>query len=158
MTPRERRFWGAAAVIVGVGASVALMLTAFSDNLLFFYTPSQVQAGEVPTGRNVRVGGLVVAGSVTRAPDALGVRFKVTDLKETVEIAYDGILPDLFREGQGIIAQGSLEAGGVLKASEVLAKHDENYMPPEVAQSLAMKGTGPLAPVSHPEAIGTATP
>jgi len=151
MTPRQRRFAGAAAVLLGVSAAVAMMLTTVSDNLLFFYTPTQVASGGVPADRNVRVGGLVVSGSIERNPQSLAVRFEVTDMAHVVAVRYEGILPDLFREGQGIIAQGRIGADGVLEASEVLAKHDENYMPPEVASSLAMKGDGPLAPV-HPDA------
>lgn len=151
MTPRQRRFWGAISVVAGVMGAVAILLGAVSENLLFFYTPSQVAAGEIPAGRNVRVGGLVVSGSIERNPASLAVRFQVTDMAHVVPVHFEGILPDLFREGQGIIAQGRMDAAGVFQATEVLAKHDENYMPPEVAQSLAMKGEGPLAPV-HPGA------
>jgi cytochrome c-type biogenesis protein CcmE len=158
MTPRQRRFAGAAAVLLGVSGAVAMMLTTVSDNLLFFYTPTQVAGGEVPTDHTVRVGGLVVSGSIERNPESLAVRFEVTDMAHVIPVRYEGILPDLFREGQGIIAQGRLGADGTLEATEVLAKHDENYMPPEVASSLAMKGDGPLAPV-HPDARpATATP
>ncbi|HAZ60642.1 MAG TPA: cytochrome c maturation protein CcmE [Gammaproteobacteria bacterium] len=151
MTPRQRRFLGAFAVLAGVATAAAVLLSAVSENLLFFYTPSQVAAGEVPADRTVRVGGLVVSGSIERNPDSLAVRFQVTDMARVVPVSYEGILPDLFREGQGIIAQGRIDANGVFQATEVLAKHDENYMPPEVAATLAMKGEGPLAPV-HPDA------
>jgi len=151
MTPRQRRFWGAISVVAGVTGAAAILLGAVSENLLFFYTPSQVAAGEVPGDRNVRVGGLVVSGSIQRNPANLAVHFQVTDMAHVVPVNYEGILPDLFREGQGIIAQGRMDANGVFQATEVLAKHDENYMPPEVAQSLAQKGEGPLAPV-HPDA------
>ena len=137
MTPtRKRRLYAVMAILVGVGAAVALGLTAFQDNLLYFFSPTEVQAGEVPAGRVFRVGGMVVDGSVERTPGDLTVRFTLTDYAEEVTVSYTGILPDLFREGQGIIAQGSLDENNLFVASEVLAKHDENYMPPEVADAL----------------------
>ncbi len=123
-------------LVVGIGTAVALALSAFQENMLFFFNPSEVVAGEVPTDRTIRVGGLVTNGSVKRANDSLLVEFSVTDTKNSVPVKYEGILPDLFREGQGIIAIGRLEADGSFKAQEVLAKHDETYMPPEVADSL----------------------
>ena len=111
-------------------------MTAFEENLLYFYSPTQVKAGEAPQTHSFRVGGLVVDGSVKRAPDSLMVQFDVTDNVESMTIEYTGILPDLFREGQGIVAMGSFAVGGNFVADEVLAKHDENYMPPEVADAL----------------------
>ena len=124
------------AVVFGVAIAAVLGLTAFEENLLYFYSPTQVKAGEAPQTHSFRVGGLVVDGSVKRAPDSLMVQFDVTDNVESMTIEYTGILPDLFREGQGIVAMGSFAAGGNFVADEVLAKHDENYMPPEVADAL----------------------
>jgi len=119
-----------------MGIAVAFALNAFRQNLLFFFSPSQVLAGEAPPNHAFRVGGLVVGGSVLRTPGVLTVHFKVTDTVNQLAVEYDGILPDLFREGQGIVAQGELRDDGVFVASEVLAKHDENYMPPEVADAI----------------------
>jgi len=127
-------------IVAGVGTATALALKAFQENLMYFYSPTQVVGGEAPTMRNFRVGGLVVAGSVNRNPENLEVSFDLTDTMHTVTVTYDGILPDLFREGQGIVANGSLAENGVFIASEVLAKHDENYMPPEVSEALEKAG------------------
>ncbi len=139
MTPtRKRRLMMVALIVLGVGAAAALALTAFNKNLMFFFSPSQVAAGEAPLNRSFRVGGMVKDNSVNR--DGLTVRFVVHDNAKEVTIAYTGILPDLFREGQGIVAQGKLAADGVFIADEVLAKHDENYMPPEVAAAMKPKG------------------
>ncbi|WP_297527874.1 cytochrome c maturation protein CcmE [Thiohalobacter sp.] len=136
MTPaRRNRLLLALAVVTGVGVAVALALKAFQSNLMFFYSPTEVAAGKVPANAVIRVGGLVVPGSIQRERDSLTVRFVVTDNQARVPVEYTGILPDLFREGQGIIARGRL-AGGRVVADEVLARHDENYMPPEVAESL----------------------
>jgi cytochrome c-type biogenesis protein CcmE len=136
MTPRQRRLWAVVLVLIGMGIATALILTAFNKNLMYFYSPSQISAGEAPQERPFRVGGLVVKGSVKRAPNSLAVRFTLTDTIKNVDVTFDGILPDLFREGQGIVANGKLGGDGVFVASEVLAKHDENYMPPEVAAAL----------------------
>jgi cytochrome c-type biogenesis protein CcmE len=125
-----------ALILAGVGTSVAFALQAFQKNLLYFYSPSQVEAGEAPLARTIRVGGMVEKGSVQRAPGSLEVRFTVTDFAHELTVSYTGVLPDLFREGQGIIARGRFADGGVFVAEEVLAKHDENYMPPEVKDSL----------------------
>lgn len=133
---RKQRLIIVALIVLGVGAATALVLTAFSENLLFFYSPSQVLAAEAPVNRNFRLGGLVEEGSLRREGDGLTVRFVVTDLKASTPVVYTGILPDLFREGQGIVALGRLGPDGVFTAEEVLAKHDENYMPPEVAEAL----------------------
>lgn len=134
MTPRRKRFAIILGVVVAVGAATALVLNAFQSNLVFFYSPSQVAAKEAPTNRTFRIGGLVQAGSVRR--DGVDVHFLVTDTAQTIPVQYRGILPDLFKEGKGVVAQGQLGADGVFVAREVLAKHDENYMPPEAAQAL----------------------
>ena len=136
MNKRSRRKVLIFAVVFGVAIATVLGLTAFEENLLYFYSPAQVKAGEAPQTHSFRVGGLVVDGSVKRAPDSLMVQFDVTDNTETMTIEYTGILPDLFREGQGIVAMGRFKDGGNFVADEVLAKHDENYMPPEVADAL----------------------
>ncbi len=136
MKSRHHRLIGIGLVLVGVGLGATFLLRAMNENILFYYSPSQVAAGEPPEGRRFRVGGLVVPGSVQREEGNMEVKFVLTDNAQTVAIVYSGILPDLFREGQGIIAHGELTAPGVFTADEVLAKHDENYMPPEVEQSL----------------------
>jgi len=137
MTPkRKKRLLLIALMVAGVGIASGFALKAFNENLMFFYTPSAIVAGEAPVGHPIRAGGLVTTGSVQRQPDGLTVRFDITDNAETVTIQYTGILPDLFREGQGIVALGELNQEQMFIASEVLAKHDENYMPPEVADAL----------------------
>jgi cytochrome c-type biogenesis protein CcmE len=135
MTPRRKRLLAVAGILLGVAASTALALRAFDDNMLYFYDPSQVAAGQAPTGKTFRVGGMVTQGSVKRVPGSLEVQFVVTDFAHSVTVSYNKLLPDLFREGQGVIAHGHL-SDGVFVADEVLAKHDEKYMPPEVAKSL----------------------
>lgn len=127
-------------VIAGVAIAVGLALQAFEENLLFFYSPTQVLAGEPPEGRKFRLGGLVATGSMEREPGDLQLRFVVTDNQNVMTVTYEGVLPDLFREGQGVIAHGRLQPDGTFRAEEVLAKHDENYMPPEVAEVLAETG------------------
>lgn len=137
MTPKHKKRLGMVLLIViGISAATALALTAFRENMLFFYSPSQIIAGEAPVDRVIRLGGLVTKDSVRRATDSLQVEFVVTDMAQTIAVQYSGILPDLFREGQGIVAIGKMQANGTFVADEVLAKHDENYMPPEVAASL----------------------
>jgi cytochrome c-type biogenesis protein CcmE len=126
--------------LAALGIAAALVLNAFQSNLVFFFTPSQVVSREAPQGRSFRIGGLVEAGSVVRDKDALTVRFRVTDTAKTIPVTYTGILPDLFREGKGVVAQGKLGPDGVFHANEVLAKHDENYMPPEAAEALRKAG------------------
>ncbi len=133
---RKKRLYLIFLMLSGVGIGIALALNAFNDNLMFFYSPSEVVAGEAPADHPIRVGGLVRDGSVERQQNGLTVHFDITDNAETVTIEYTGILPDLFREGQGIVARGKLNPSGVFVADEVLAKHDENYMPPEVADAL----------------------
>ncbi len=136
MKPRHKRFAFILVGLVGVGVAAVLILNAFRDNLVFFFSPSQVVSKEAPVGRSFRLGGLVEEGSLQRQADGVTVRFLVTDTVETIPVVYSGILPDLFREGQGVVAQGKLGEDGVFHADEVLAKHDENYMPPEVAEAL----------------------
>jgi cytochrome c-type biogenesis protein CcmE len=144
MTPKRRkRLAIVVLMLVGIGVAVGLALNAFQQNLLFFFSPSQVAAGEAPKERAFRIGGLVTKGSVQRQSDGLTVRFVVTDMVHSTPITYKGILPDLFREGQGIIAQGRMREDGMFVATEVLAKHDENYMPPEVADALKTAGVKP---------------
>lgn len=134
MKPRHWKLAAAAGLLLTLGVVAALVLRAFNSNLVFFYTPSQVSAGEAPNGRVFRVGGLVEPGSLQR--DGVKVSFRVTDTARTMTVAYEGILPDLFKEGKGAVAQGKIGDDGVFMASEVLAKHDENYMPPEAAQAV----------------------
>ena len=134
MKPRHKRAAIVVGVLAAVGVAVALVLNAFNSNLVFFYTPSQIVAKEAPQGRTFRVGGMVEKGSVQR--EGVTVRFVVTDTAKEVNVRYDGVLPDLFKEGKGVVAQGQLGADGVFVAREVLAKHDENYMPPEAADAL----------------------
>jgi cytochrome c-type biogenesis protein CcmE len=133
MKPRHQRIVIAVVVLGVVGAAATLVLNAFQSNLVFFYSPSQIEAKEAPTGRTFRLGGLVEAGSVVR--EGVQVSFVVTDTAKSVPVRYQGILPDLFKEGKGVVAQGQLQ-DGVFIAREVLAKHDENYMPPEAAEAL----------------------
>jgi cytochrome c-type biogenesis protein CcmE len=143
MTPRRKRMVVVGLILLGVSVAAFFALQAFQKNLLYFFTPTQVAAGEAPKGYPFRVGGLVVTGTVKREPNSLNVRFTISDGVVTIPVSYSGILPDLFREGQGIISIGKLNAQGVFEASEVLAKHDENYMPPEVAESLKQSGKTP---------------
>ena len=134
MTPRRKRLAIIGGIVVAVGAITALVLNAFSSNLVFFYSPSQVAAHEAPQGRPFRIGGMVTMGSVKR--DGVDVVFTVTDLVKSMQVHYHGTLPDLFKEGKGVVAEGKLDPDGVFTAKEVLAKHDENYMPPEAAAAL----------------------
>ncbi len=138
MTPKRRRLWLLVGSLATLGAAAALVLTALSDNLVFFYSPSQVAEKGIVPDRRFRLGGLVEAGSVQKNGEE--VRFTVTDTHKTMPVVYRGLLPDLFREGQGVIAEGTLRADGVFVAREVLAKHDENYMPPEVAKAIKEAG------------------
>lgn len=135
MTKRQQRMMAVAALVLGVGAAAALGFTAFKKNMMYFQTPSDLIAGTAPKGAKLRLGGLVEAGSVSRG-DGLTVQFRMADCTNVVNVRYDGILPDLFREGQGIVATGRLAPSGEFVADEVLAKHDENYMPPDLAESL----------------------
>jgi len=134
--PRHKRLAIIVAGVVALAVAAALVLNAFQSNLVFFFSPSQIAAGEAPKDRAFRVGGMVQAGSLKRLGDGLTVEFIVTDTAKNIPVTYKGILPDLFREGKGVVAQGRLGPDGVFRASEVLAKHDENYMPPEAAHAL----------------------
>ena len=136
MTPRRKRMITVVAILAGVGIATAFALQSFQKNLLYYYSPSQIQAGEAPSARSFRVGGLVENGSLKREPGSLEVRFTLTDYAHQQSVSYTGVLPDLFREGQGVIARGKMGSDGMFVAEEVLAKHDENYMPPEVKDSL----------------------
>jgi cytochrome c-type biogenesis protein CcmE len=138
MTPKRRRLWLLVASLAVLGAAAALVLTALNDNLVFFYSPTQVAEKHVAPERRFRLGGLVETGSVKK--NGQEIRFVVTDTVKTVPVVYRGLLPDLFREGQGVVAEGSLGPDGVFVAREVLAKHDENYMPPEVAKAIKDAG------------------
>ena len=136
---KQRRLWFAAAVVLAGAGGAALVVTALKDNVLYFYSPSDLASRHVPAGVAFRIGGLVQRGSVKRGPGAT-IHFLVTDGRKTVPVEYTGMLPDLFREGQGVVAAGALDGGGTFTANEVLAKHDERYMPPEVVDALKRAG------------------
>jgi cytochrome c-type biogenesis protein CcmE len=143
VTPRRKRLYVVLGILGGVAASVSLAMMAQRDNLAYYLDPSEIAAGKAPLAKRFRIGGMVVKGSVARNPGDLQVRFVLTDFAHEVPVEYTGVLPDLFREGQGIIAHGTMNSKGAFVADEVLAKHDEKYMPPEVAASLKNKaGTG----------------
>jgi len=169
MTPRQRRMTLVFGIVVGVGIAGALALSAFRNNVTFFFDPSKVAAGEVKPGQHFRLGGMVVKGSVKREPGSLEVHFLVTDFSHDVPVTYSKVLPDLFREGTGVVANGQLRSDGTFVADEVLAKHDEKYMPPEVAKSLKRRhgeareealGEAPPTPATGGQAppAGPATP
>ena len=136
MTPRRRRLFWVLGIVAGVGIAGGLALRAFQQNVMFYFDPSRIAAGEVKPGQRFRLGGMVQQGSVARTPGSLEVRFVVTDFRHSVPVRYDNVLPDLFREGAGVVAHGRMDGSGTFVADEVLAKHDEKYMPPEVARSL----------------------
>ena len=136
MKPRHKRIAMIAGGLAALALAAGLVLTAFQQNLVFFFTPSQVAANEAPQGKLFRIGGMVETGSVRRQPDGVTVRFTVTDTAKSIPVVYQGALPDLFREGKGVVAQGRIGPDGVFQAKEVLAKHDENYMPPEAAEAV----------------------
>ena len=144
MKPRTKRGLAVVGGLALLSVAVALVLDAFQSNLVFFFSPSQVVANEAPRERTFRIGGLVKEGSVHRDGRSLIVTFVVTDLAQTIPVTYAGLLPDLFREGKGVVAQGKLDRAGVFHADQVLAKHDENYMPPEAAAALAQAQHGRL--------------
>ena len=152
MKPRHRRFAWIGAGVAALGVAAALVLNAFQSNLVFFFSPTQVAAHEAPQGRAFRIGGLVESGSLVREADSLTVRFRVTDTSRTIPVVYTGLLPDLFKEGKGVVAQGTLQPDGTFHATEVLAKHDENYMPPEAKAALeqAQRNGGTMQTLSHP--------
>lgn len=149
MKPRQQRMLAVGLVLVGVAIAALFTLQALKDNMMFFVSVSDVVAGEYPQGRNFRLGGLVLAGSVAREEDSLEMTFKVTDLRCEVPVSYTGVLPDLFREGQGVVAHGHLDDSGVFVADTILAKHDENYMAPEVADSLVDHVADQTEPLSE---------
>ena len=140
MTRKRRRLYLVLFGMALLGVATALMLNAFSDNLVFFHTPSDVTAKSFEQDRRFRLGGLVEEESVKKAEDGMTTHFRITDHDNAIKVVFKGSLPDLFREGQGVVAEGKLDASGVFLASEVLAKHDENYMPPEVADALKKSG------------------
>ncbi|HRH89114.1 MAG TPA: cytochrome c maturation protein CcmE [Rubrivivax sp.] len=144
MKPRTRRGLGIAAGLATLGVAAMLVLNAFRSNLVFFFSPSQIVANEAPRDRNFRIGGLVEEGSLKRDGNSLTITFVVTDMAQRVPVSYTGMLPDLFKEGKGVVAQGKLGADGVFRAEQVLAKHDENYMPPEAADALEKARHGQL--------------
>ncbi len=156
MKPRHKRMLFIVGGVVGIGIAAGLILNAFNSNMVFFFSPTQVVDKEAPQGRNFRLGGLVTVGSVKREDDGLTVHFTVTDNLNTIPVVYSGILPDLFREGEGVVAQGRLDEDGIFRAEEVLAKHDETYMPPEVAEALekAKEAGGNPAPQNMPAGNG----
>jgi cytochrome c-type biogenesis protein CcmE len=148
VTPRRKRLYVVLGILGGVAASVSLAMMAQRDNLAYYLDPSEIAAGKAPLAKRFRIGGMVVKGSVARKPGDLQVRFVLTDFAHEVPVEYTGVLPDLFREGQGIIAHGTMNSHGAFVADEVLAKHDEKYMPPEVAASLKNKaGTSPAGTI-----------
>ncbi|NIA27121.1 MAG: cytochrome c maturation protein CcmE [Desulfobulbaceae bacterium] len=149
MKPRQQRMLAVGLVVIGVGIAAAFTLQALKDNMMFFVSVSDVVAGDYPKERNFRLGGLVLAGSVERQEGSLEMMFTVTDLRCEVPVSYTGVLPDLFREGQGVVAHGRLDDRGVFVADTILAKHDENYMSPEVADSLVDHVADQTAPLSE---------
>lgn len=152
MTPRRQRMLAVAVILVGISIAAVMVLRALDSNLMYFVSPSEVASGEAPVGQPFRLGGLVVAGSFKREPGSLEATFDVTDNASVVTVSYTGVLPDLFKEGQGMIANGRLQDNGVFLAEEVLAKHDENYMSPEVAKMLEEQGhPGKAAPAAAQE-------
>ena len=142
MTPRQRRVTLVVGILVGVSAAVALAVRAMNENVMFFFDPTQVASGEAPIDKRFRLGGMVRPGTVVREPGTLEMSFVVTDFQKDVSVKYSGIVPDLFRENQGVVAHGRLGADGTFVADEILAKHDENYMPPEVAEAIKNKHGG----------------
>ena len=150
MTRRQRRMVLVLGIVGGVSIAGALALSAFRQNVTFFFDPTQVAAGQVPSGERFRLGGMVTQGSLHRAPGSLEVRFVVTDFSHDVPVSYTGVLPDLFREGAGVVAHGQMRHDGTFVADEVLAKHDEKYMPPEVARSLKKRHGESRADVTAP--------
>jgi len=155
MTARQKRMMFVALLVIGVGVFITLIMQSLNENMNHFYSPTEILEGKAPAERNFRIGGLVVAGSVKRDPNSLKIEFDLTDGAKNFGVLYVGILPDLFREGQGIVATGKLK-NNVFVAEEVLAKHDENYMPPEVAEALKKSGKwkdGKMQDMQHPENV-----
>ena len=150
MKPRYKRLAMIATSVVALTVAALFILNAFRSNLVFFYSPTEVLAGKAPVERTFRLGGMVESGSVQREPNSLKVRFVVTDLRNSLPVYFEGILPDLFREGQGVVVQGTLRSDRLFQAREVLAKHDENYMPPEAAKALEGSSFVPGKDVKRP--------
>lgn len=157
MKPRQKRFVFIVVAVAGLAVAVGLVLNALENNVSLYFTPTQVFNNEAPHGRSFRIGGLVEEGSVKRKTDGLTVNFVITDKHKSIPVVYKGILPDLFKEGKGVVAQGKVVADGVMHADEVLAKHDENYMPPEAADALkkAEAANASAAAVTPANAPGT---
>lgn len=158
MTPRQRRMALVLGIVAGVSIAGALALSAFRQNVTFFFDPTQVASGKVPSGERFRLGGMVTQGSLHRAAGSLEVRFVVTDFSHDVPVSYTGVLPDLFREGAGVVAHGRMRADGTFVADEVLAKHDEKYMPPEVARSLKKRHGESRADAAAAPSVPSAAP
>ena len=158
MTPRQRRIVLVVGILAGVSIAGALALRAFQDNVMFFFDPSQVASGEAPTGERFRLGGMVKPGTVDRQAGSLDMRFVVTDFQRDVPVRYSGVVPDLFRENQGVVAHGRLGTDGIFVADEILAKHDENYMPPEVARAIKDKHGGVMPVDPDPSRATVAAP
>jgi cytochrome c-type biogenesis protein CcmE len=150
MTPRQRRMALVAAIVAGVSIAGALALSAFRQNVTFYFVPSEIAAGKVPVGESIRLGGMVTRGSVQRVPGTLQIHFLVTDTHHEVPVTYDKVLPDLFREGAGVVAHGHLQSDGTFVADEVLAKHDEKYMPPKMAEALKRRHGESRADAAEP--------
>ncbi len=154
MKPRQKRFMFIAVGLAGIALAVGLVLYSLKGNVNLYFTPSDVFDGKAPIGKSFRIGGLVEEGSIKREKDGLSVSFAITDTHKTIPVIYTGILPDLFKEGKGVVAQGRMEESGIMRAEEVLAKHDENYMPPEAMDAMnkaqAAKAAAASAPVSAP--------
>jgi cytochrome c-type biogenesis protein CcmE len=157
MKPRTRRGLAIVAGLATLGVASMLVLNAFQSNLVFFFSPSQIAANEAPRDRSFRIGGLVEEGSLKRDAQSLTITFVVTDMAQRIPVSYTGMLPDLFKEGKGVVAQGKLGSDGVFRAEQVLAKHDENYMPPEAAEALEKARHGELPKAPHP-VLGTKKP
>ena len=155
MTPRQRRMALVAVILAGVSIAGVLALRAFRENVMFYFDPTKVAAGEVKVGQRFRLGGMVVKGSLQRTPGTLNVKFAVTDFQHSVPVRYDKVLPDLFKEGAGMVAYGRLDASGTFTADEVLAKHDEKYMPPELARSLKAGQAAAAGGAATPSTGGT---
>lgn len=153
MTPRQRRIVLVVGILAGVSVAGALALRAFQENVMFFFDPTQVATGEAPIEQRFRLGGMVRPGTVDRTAGSMDMRFVVTDFKRDVPVVYSGVVPDLFRENQGVVAHGKLGKDGVFVADEILAKHDENYMPPEVARAIKDKHGGVMPVNPNPTAV-----